>query len=42
MADVESFRSAAREWLEANCPVEMRQPIRSEDDLCWGGRNWTF
>jgi len=20
----------------------MRQPIRSEADICWGGRNWTF
>src|SRR4051794_8305809 len=31
-----------RAWLEANCPQEMREPIRSEADLCWGGRNWTF
>ena len=42
MADLESFRSDTRAWLEANCPAEMREPIRSEDDLCWGGRNWTF
>jgi alkylation response protein AidB-like acyl-CoA dehydrogenase len=20
----------------------MRQPMRSEDDQCWGGRNWVF
>lgn len=20
----------------------MREPIRSEADACWGGRNWTF
>jgi acyl-CoA dehydrogenase len=42
MSDLESFRIQARGWLEANCPAEMREPIRSEADLCWGGRNWTF
>ena len=40
--DLESFRSETRAWLEANCPAEMRKPIRSEDDFCWGGRNWAF
>jgi acyl-CoA dehydrogenase len=38
----DSFRAETRAWLEANCPAEMRQPMRSEADLCWGGRNWTF
>jgi acyl-CoA dehydrogenase len=42
MTDLESFRTDARAWLEANCPAEMREPIRSEADMCWGGRNWTF
>src|SRR5919112_1283671 len=42
MTDLDAFRSEARAWLEANCPPEMRKPIRSEADLCWGGRNWTF
>ena len=42
MTDLEAFRSEARTGLEANCPPEMRTPIRSEADLCWGGRNWTF
>jgi len=42
MTDLDSFRSDTRAWLEANCPAEMRTPIRSEDDVCWGGRNWTF
>ncbi|CAN5200839.1 acyl-CoA dehydrogenase family protein [soil metagenome] len=42
MSELESFRSETRDWLKANCPPEMRRPIRSEDDLCWGGRNWTF
>jgi alkylation response protein AidB-like acyl-CoA dehydrogenase len=38
MDDLTDFRSATREWLEANCPAEMRQPIRDETDLVWGGR----
>ena len=42
MTDLEVFRSETRTWLEANCPPEMRTPIRSEADVCWGGRNWTF
>ena len=42
MTDLDSFRAETRKWLDANCPPEMRQPIRSEADICWGGRNWTF
>ena len=42
MTDLEGFRSETRAWLEANCPPEMREPMRSEDEACWGGRNWTF
>ena len=42
MSDLEAFRLEARTWLEANCPAEMRTPMRGEKDMCWGGRNWTF
>jgi alkylation response protein AidB-like acyl-CoA dehydrogenase len=42
MTDLDSFRSETRAWLEANCPPEMRTPLVSEDDACWGGRNWVF
>ena len=42
MSDPESFRAEVRAWLEANCPPEMREPVRSEDDACWGGRNFKF
>ncbi|HEY0326196.1 MAG TPA: acyl-CoA dehydrogenase family protein, partial [Allosphingosinicella sp.] len=42
MADLEAFRSETRAWLEANCPPEMREPMRDEGDYCWGGRNPTF
>ena len=39
---LESFRKETRDWLEANCPPEMRQPVRDEGDVYWGGRNATF
>ncbi|HEX8365835.1 MAG TPA: acyl-CoA dehydrogenase family protein [Allosphingosinicella sp.] len=42
MPDLESFRAETRFWLEANCPAEMREPVRDESDMCWGGRNPTF
>jgi alkylation response protein AidB-like acyl-CoA dehydrogenase len=42
MADLDTFRAETRAWLEANCPPEMREPLRDEDDRCWGGRRWTF
>jgi len=40
--ELEQFKSEVRAWLEANCPKSMRQPYRSEVDVCWGGRNWKF
>ncbi len=42
MTDLETFRKEARAWLEANCPAEMREPQKSEDEACWGGRKWVF
>ncbi len=42
MADLEQFRAETRAWLEANCPPEMREPVKGEDDACWGGRNAVF
>ena len=42
MTDLETFRKETRVWLEANCPPEMREPMKSEDDTCWGGRNVVF
>ena len=42
MADLESFRTETRAWLEANCPAEMREPVLGESDMCWGGRNPVF
>ena len=42
MSDLESFRRETRAWLEANCPAEMRRPVASESDACWGGRHFKF
>lgn len=42
MSDLKEFRFQTRAWLEDNCPDAMRQPIQSDKDLCWGGRNWVF
>jgi acyl-CoA dehydrogenase len=39
---LETFRRDTRAWLEANCPPEMRQPPRTEADICWGGQRFKF
>ena len=40
--DMNTFRMEVRDWLETNCPQEMRSPMTSEKDVCWGGRGFTF
>nr|WP_322790816.1 acyl-CoA dehydrogenase family protein [Cupriavidus respiraculi] len=40
--ELESFRRQTRAWLEQNCPAEMREPVRGDDDICWGGRKFRF
>ena len=42
MSDLDAFRQETREWLEANCPPEMREAVRDEEDIYWGGRNASF
>jgi acyl-CoA dehydrogenase len=42
MTDLDAFRAETRAWLEANCPAEMRRPMRGEKDICWGGRRFEF
>jgi len=37
-----TFREEVREWLADNCPEEMRSPMESDKDACWGGRGFTF
>ena len=39
---LEEFRVETRNWLEKNCPPEMRKPVTSEEEVCWGGRNFKF
>ena len=38
MSDLEQFRAETRAWLEANVPASMREPVRGEQDVNWGGR----
>ncbi len=40
MSDLDTFRSETRVWLAENCPPEMREPVRSDADICWGGRHF--
>jgi len=42
MTDLETFRTETRAWLETNCPAEMREPVRDDSDVYWGGRKATF
>ncbi|WP_297732951.1 acyl-CoA dehydrogenase family protein [uncultured Maricaulis sp.] len=42
MSDLESFRHEVRDWLEASCPEEMRQPMESEADAVWGGKKGQY
>ena len=42
MENLDQFRVETREWLETNCPDDMRQAMRSDEDQCWGGRKWVF
>ena len=37
--DLDTFRTETRAWLEANCPPEMREPVRTDKDAVWGGRD---
>ncbi|KQM56984.1 MULTISPECIES: acyl-CoA dehydrogenase family protein [unclassified Sphingomonas] len=42
MSDLAQFRADTRAWLEENCPPSMREPVRSDRDVTWGGRNPTY
>jgi acyl-CoA dehydrogenase len=39
MTTLDQFRAETRAWLETNCPPDMREPVRSDADICWGGRD---
>jgi alkylation response protein AidB-like acyl-CoA dehydrogenase len=40
VTDLDTFRSETRAWLAASCPPEMREPVRADSDICWGGRRY--
>ncbi|MGB2085517.1 MAG: acyl-CoA dehydrogenase family protein [Flavobacteriaceae bacterium] len=40
--DLEAFRLETRKWLEENCPMSMRQPVKDTSDFFWGGRHSKF
>ncbi len=42
MADLESFRSECRSWLEANAPEELRGVSVGAENATWGGRQAVF
>ena len=39
MSDLEQFRQDTQAWLEENCPISMREPVKGFDDYYNGGRN---
>ncbi|MGB3246737.1 MAG: acyl-CoA dehydrogenase family protein [Sulfitobacter sp.] len=39
---LEGFRAELRDWLEENCPPQMRDGNNTEDGICWGGKQWSF
>ena len=42
MDTLEKFRQETRQWLEENCPEDMRGPVPGMDSHSWGGRNADF
>lgn len=40
-SEPDAFRTEIRDWLEANCPPEMRTPM-PDDEIVWGGKRETF
>ncbi|WP_439141576.1 acyl-CoA dehydrogenase family protein [Planktotalea sp.] len=39
---LDDFRAELRDWLEQNCPSEMRDGLMTEEGICWGGKDWVF
>ena len=42
MADLDTFRSETRSWLQQNCPPSLVGLSISEIDGTWGGKKWQF
>jgi alkylation response protein AidB-like acyl-CoA dehydrogenase len=41
MQDIDTFRTETRQWLQANCPASMREPLTA-DAMVWGGSQLKF
>ena len=41
-SQIEAFQQETKDWLEANCPQSMREPMTGTSDYYWGGRNASF
>ena len=41
-ARLDAFRDESAGWIDANAPSSLRDRPFSEDDICWGGKRWTF
>ena len=39
---LETFRANIAEWIAENLPPALKGQPHSEENICWGGRNWTF
>jgi len=39
---LDAFREETRRWLIANAPAAVYAPLRTADDLCWGGRKTRY
>src|SRR5439155_25642851 len=39
---LDAFREGTRHWLIANAPAAVYAPLRTADDLCWGGRKTRY
>lgn len=37
--DLKTFRGEVKSWLVENYPESLRKPVKSYNDLYWGGRN---
>ncbi|MGH7860219.1 MAG: acyl-CoA dehydrogenase family protein, partial [Candidatus Binatia bacterium] len=42
MSDLETFREEVRDWLSKSAPKSMFDPVRSEEELCWGGKKTKY
>ena len=40
--ELQDFRDELRDWLQTNCPPEMRVGAGAQENICWGGKNWVF